>query len=211
MALQATHLLIARDLLPRLRVANSLEYYSGTLYPDSRYATGLSRIKTHGASCPNVPEIEKADFQKGWAIHLRYDDLGGTPLKTFIPHGLRLTSLCDEAWAAFMAAKIVEDLACAKRLDKDLALIQSIPCPKSAPLKENHGLLQSHYAAVRRLYSKGVPLLKDYEAHFTRLPDAALAVKSLLRHVDHILSSDRLSQRVEAVYGAVSGQLLTLK
>lgn len=41
MALEATHLRFALDLLPKLEVKDINDYLAGSIYPDSRYTTGI--------------------------------------------------------------------------------------------------------------------------------------------------------------------------
>ncbi|MFH1835317.1 MAG: hypothetical protein ABH851_03910 [Methanobacteriota archaeon] len=64
MALELTHVLFARDLKDKLNVQNEAEYYAGTVYPDSRYTTGIQRDKTH-VKAPLDPFVEGLDDFEG--------------------------------------------------------------------------------------------------------------------------------------------------
>lgn len=200
MALQATHVLIARDLLPTLNVRQPHAYYTATIYPDSRYVTGIPREATHGHSCPqDARAVDATDFEKGWAVHLRYDDVAGELQKAFIPPGRQLTRDLDDAWATFTAAKVVEDMDCAKRLGDDLRLFASLRGPKRPPRGEAKNLLDRHYRLLLRLYGNGPPMMADYEAHYARLFPRDV-VRNIIRHAERIREDAALLRAALSVY-----------
>ena len=47
MSLQITHIRFALDLHKELNITSLDQYISGTIYPDSRYMTGIDRSLTH--------------------------------------------------------------------------------------------------------------------------------------------------------------------
>ena len=47
MALEATHMRFALDLKNKYQVRNIKKYIVGTIYPDSRYLSGIDRTLTH--------------------------------------------------------------------------------------------------------------------------------------------------------------------
>ena len=48
MALAATHIRLAIDMAGRYPIKRFSEFISGTIYPDSRWLTGIDRDLTHG-------------------------------------------------------------------------------------------------------------------------------------------------------------------
>ena len=75
MALEATHIRYALDNKDRFDVSDETKYVSGTVYPDSRYPTGIARTLTHDDSQMQKNFWSNDDFRKGWAAHLLYDKI----------------------------------------------------------------------------------------------------------------------------------------
>ena len=166
MALQATHYRIARDVLPHLSITDTAEYYAGTLYPDSRYMSGLRRRLTHGDGCPKNPFAPGlSDFERGWAVHLQYDEVAGEAQKTLIPAGILLDDGMGEGWRHFTVAKLVEDEASCVTLGSELAQIQLVH-PTKVPNGENVEKVDAYYRLVRALYENGPPTFEDHQRHY---------------------------------------------
>lgn len=68
MSLEATHIRFALDLKDEYKIKDIKKYISGTVYPDSRYITGIDRNLTHYNDILK-PEFAKDDFKKGWQVH----------------------------------------------------------------------------------------------------------------------------------------------
>jgi len=75
MALEGTHIRFAVDNQKLFEVEDVSKYISGTIYPDSRYPTGIDRTLTHDDSQMKKEFWVADDFKKGWATHLLYDKL----------------------------------------------------------------------------------------------------------------------------------------
>jgi hypothetical protein len=104
MALPATHIRFAAVIAKRLAVTDMGAYLSGTLYPDSRWVTGIDRQQTHGRRCLD-PGFACDDFTAGWHIHCLCDCIQGDI------HGGLLDGLSemtpDARWIRMSAAKII--------------------------------------------------------------------------------------------------------
>ena len=113
MALEATHIRFALDTQDLFEVKDLDRYISGTIYPDSRYPTGIDRMLTHDDSQMAKNFWEGDDFRKGWAVHLLYDkiqfavhaDWFGNLLKENKPE---MTG--EEDWIVRTALKILQDI-----------------------------------------------------------------------------------------------------
>lgn len=88
MSFQATHLHFANQVKKIFNIQDLTQYFSGTLYPDSRYITKVERTKTHADVRINPVKIYNLpdDFHKGWQVHLWYDKLALPHLQK-IAHG----------------------------------------------------------------------------------------------------------------------------
>ena len=58
MALEATHIRFAFDLKDVYDVSDIDAFVSGSIYPDSRYVTGIDRLATHPEGYLNDPEFK---------------------------------------------------------------------------------------------------------------------------------------------------------
>ena len=68
MALPATHIRFALDLAHRFPIEKMARYISGTLYPDSRWLTGVDRLKSH-AERYLEPDFPSSEYTHGIHIH----------------------------------------------------------------------------------------------------------------------------------------------
>jgi hypothetical protein len=114
MSFQATHLQFAYQVKDILKINDLDSYYSGVLYPDSRYITKIKRDLTHGKARIKLREIKNPtdDFNKGWQVHCWYDKLG-LPKLFNIATGLEYHQGEMEKinyWVPVTGAKLVEDL-----------------------------------------------------------------------------------------------------
>ena len=75
MAAPVTHIKFALDVKEYFSVQNLDEYLAGSVYPDSRYVSGVDRDVTHGDFLL-APSFWKTDFKKGWATHHLCDVVG---------------------------------------------------------------------------------------------------------------------------------------
>ena len=106
--MEGTHVRFARDLAAHLKIVDMDAYYSGTVYPDSRYPTGIPRDLTHGANCPHDPFAPGlTDFEKGWGTHLVYDALAAVEKETAL--AMIGEDVREDGWSFHTAIKLVED------------------------------------------------------------------------------------------------------
>jgi hypothetical protein len=105
MALPATHLRFAADLTDQLVVSDWSAHLSGTLYPDSRWVTGVDRHQTHDARFLD-PAFATDDFSLGWHIHCVCDQIQGDIHAEILGDLESLTP--DARWVRMSAAKIIQ-------------------------------------------------------------------------------------------------------
>ncbi len=163
MAMEGTHIRFARDLLAQslLSVTDLTAYYSGAVYPDSRYVTGIPRSQTHENQCPQDPFMSGlTDFEKGWATHLVYDVLASIEKRTAlatIPNEYR-----EDDWAFHSAIKLVEDQQSVLLLGSDTQILQTLILTER-PRNEDLEKMVQYYQNLREAYgSNGT--FEDYHA-----------------------------------------------
>ena len=168
MALEATHLRFALDLLPKLEVKNISDYLAGSIYPDSRYTTGIHRNLTHKELAPNNPfDKDLTDFQKGWATHIYYDEHGLPKYKQLSPWPDQHVSGFGDLWVFITAEKLIEDLRSYEFIKNQSAIIQNIQTPEP-PNNEDPRLLEKYFQENKLLYSKP-PNFQGYNSQFKSL------------------------------------------
>ncbi len=123
MAFAATHMRFALDLKDEYRVRDVKKYIAGTIYPDSRYVTGLDRNLTHGEDMLK-PAFARDDFRKGWQVHELCDMVQYFLFTKTVPAlaGYSVSGWPEDKWLDFTAAKIVEDVEDAQKYDIEFCL-----------------------------------------------------------------------------------------
>ncbi|MFB6226412.1 MAG: hypothetical protein ABEJ02_03595 [Candidatus Paceibacteria bacterium] len=107
MAFSATHLKFAAHKQQGLSIENKDKYYSGTVYPDSRYVTGIAREKTHFDELLPFEQYQD-DFKLGWAVHYLCDQRQGEVIHDVFDDLNRGDENIDW-WVEFSAIKLAQD------------------------------------------------------------------------------------------------------
>jgi hypothetical protein len=144
LALPATHIRFAVSVADRLPVADMGAYLSGTVYPDSRWLTGVDRKQTHARRFLD-PAFPSDAFTLGWHIHCVCDRIQGA-LYDQLLDGLALLD-ADARWIRISAAKVVQDMqdAALAELDKRLPLIVRAQTPNSESKDQVDAYLKRRY------------------------------------------------------------------
>lgn len=106
MALPATHIRFALDLAPIYPVKHLNRYIAGSLYPDSRWLTGVERLKSHGRRYFE-PDFPNSDYTYGIHVHCVCDAIQSQLFEAHLP-GLRDLEGQDR-WVYLSAAKMLQD------------------------------------------------------------------------------------------------------
>lgn len=196
MALPATHIRFADAVADRFRISDRTAYFSGTLYPDSRWVTGLEREKTHSQSFLD-PGFVRDDFTLGWRIHLVCDQVQQAVHEPLMGD---LASLgADDRWVRLSAAKVVQDM-------RDAAwggLAARIPLltHAAAPNGEDSGGVAAYLGFVRHAYRKGTtPAWSDYAQLWTAVGLDRAWIDRIARAVAHIRDDGQRTARIEETF-----------
>lgn len=118
MAFQATHIRFALDVKNKYRVKDIKKYVVGTIYPDSRYITGIDRLLTHPTDYLDWHWDTADDFKKGWLVHLLADKIQWLVTKEVLPQVSEgATGQGSEVWVKHTAIKILQDLNDVRKFD----------------------------------------------------------------------------------------------
>jgi hypothetical protein len=106
MALPATHIRFALDSVHRFPITYLDRYIAGTLYPDSRWLTGVDRLKSHDQKYL-TPEFPDSEYTYGIHIHCVCDKIQSLVFAERLPG---LADLDDQdRWVYLSAAKMIQD------------------------------------------------------------------------------------------------------
>lgn len=139
MALEATHIRFALDLKDYFEVRNICEYLSGTIYPDSRYVSGIDRNLTHPKGLFERKHTELSDFEKGWLAHLMCDDIQFKLTMEKFPEIAQMEEGQGNArWVNHTALKILQDMEDVKEFDikSHLACLEHVFNPNGEDLEK---------------------------------------------------------------------------
>jgi len=153
MALEATHIRFALDVKDDHRVLDLGKYLSGTVYPDSRYVSGIDRRLTHPEDFLNKAFIRNDDFLKGWAMHLLYDQIQYDVTKEKFPEIFEFeTGQGSKRWIYHTALKILQDMDDITKFDikSVLPLLDYVENPNGEDLEK----VKLNNQAIQKMYSQ---------------------------------------------------------
>ncbi len=152
MPLEAIHIKFALDKQDKYRIQDLSKYLSGSVYPDSRYITKISRELTHSNDLLS-PDFGVDDFKKGWANHFLCDKLWNQAIDNNFPEIFedeKSQGWGSERWVKNTALKNILDLEAIKMFDikKYLPLLIYTFCPNGEPVEQ----MQEYYKRIQELY-----------------------------------------------------------
>ncbi|NQV89379.1 MAG: hypothetical protein HQ488_03605 [Parcubacteria group bacterium] len=207
MAMELTHVRFAHDLKDRLDVKDLSAYYAGSIYPDSRYLTGIARNKTHGESSPHDPFVEGlSDFEKGWATHLLYDRLGHICYFNLSPYDKSEGVQGNHVWQYLSAQKVVEDMFGydLEPLAVDAILnIRFLECPNAETAEQ----MEKYLSIQKRLY-KQKPTFDDYKIFWNTLSINRDVCEPLFKFVKSIFQDDVMVDQIKNIYPSILDEVL---
>ncbi|MBU2646621.1 hypothetical protein KKI24_18070 [bacterium] len=159
MALITTHIRFALDLADRFAISDMDAYISGTVYPDSRWISGIDRELTHHERFRS-PDFPTSDFTRGWQIHCVCDEIQNQLFAAQFPE--QIPSSPEQRWVELSVAKLVQDMNDLQQFDlrAGLSHLDHVVNPNG----EDIMLVQSFYRIIRQAYHHhGVPTPQAYK------------------------------------------------
>ena len=151
MAMEGTHIRFALDLRDKLQPKDLTPYIAGSVYPDSRYVSGIDRWSTHPKDYRDDPFFMSSDFRKGWFAHLLCDDVQYTLMSEQLPQVcVGIDGQGSETWVKRTAIKVLQDIedVCQFDLSAHLPALSHIECPNGEPeqtMRDYHALIKKTY------------------------------------------------------------------
>jgi len=184
MALEATHIKFALDLRDKYKPSDLGQYICGTVYPDSRYLTGIDRHLTHEESL--VDKRNADDFSKGWAVHFLCDKIDNMLIGENFPELLSNKNK-EEWWVNLSAIKNVQDICLVKNFDVRgyLKYLDNLYNPNG----EDLGKIRGYNQLIQNFYRN-----KEIDAEDCRKMWLGLGVESRLVDLVHIATCELLNR-----------------
>ncbi len=196
MALIATHIRFAIDLLEHYPIRHLERYISGTVYPDSRWVSKIDRPLTHDEKYVGA-DFPDSDFTRGWQVHVFCD---------MLQNGLH-ESLMDDLppkgtedwWVRLSVAKIVQDMNDLKHFDADryFSYLEYVEAPNGEELSK----VKKFNDIIRSTYSNVVePKPSDYPRLWVSVGLESRLAEKLVDALADALADEKLCRRIEHSY-----------
>ncbi len=207
MALEMTHLRFAAEVAPKLCVTDMSLYLAGSVYPDSRYVTGVARNLTHGENAPNDPfDPNLDDFRKGWATHDFYDHHASEKYKALSPWPQNIITAFSQEWIFITAEKIVEDLISYDTGIVAIDIINGMAMP--SPInQEDPTLLAKYFHDIRSLYANR-PTIEDYRHVLLGWKIQSDVIDALLAKAQEFLMDSDMKHRIANIYTSIADEFI---
>lgn len=204
MALAATHMRLALDMAHGYPVKDLSQYISGTIYPDSRWLTGIDRNLTHGHRFLQK-DFPKNDFTYGWHVHCLVDHVQARLYKPLFPNAGALDR--QQRWILLSAAKVIQDRHDLNRFDLQNG-IDLLNSPQ-APAGEDIQLVREFSRLIHETYKdRDKDRLPDYYNLWTGVGLEAKVVAKVMNQVEKLLVDISLVSKIEATYAQMAASPL---
>jgi hypothetical protein len=204
MALELSHIRFALDLKEKMRVVDLKEYVSGSVYPDSRFVTGIDRKLSHPLS--DDFEHGDSDFRKGWYTHLALDLIQGNIFTGILGIPFSSIETGNDTWVAFSAAKMIQDMNDFEKIDfdalkKDLVVV-------GLPNQESKKGVQNFYDLILGTYSKKDRMeVDDYRKFWMRLGNEEELCERLSKKCIELQGDKEIADKIRGVHDRILSEL----
>lgn len=198
MALMATHIRFALEKREEYGAIDMREYVSGSMYPDSRYFTGIDRALTHPTRFSARSVSDLSDFEKGWYAHLVCDLAQGRAIAELFAKELEGLQTMDAQWSIRTALKALRDIEDARMFDVRSWVAMAVS--EKTPNGERVEAVQEYYAKFRALYALGDLTYRDELRVWEKVGMAEEALRRSDAWVREVGSAPDVSDQVKKLY-----------
>lgn len=214
MALEATHMRFALDLKDEYQAIDLEKYIVGSIYPDSRYVTGIDRTLTHGEWIL-ADDFTVDDFHKGWQVHQLADDIQTEIIKDYFPKLVPVFAKEDkmikDEWPMFSAIKIIQDMNDLQKFD----LQQSVKCLENYvfnPNGEDIKKVRKYNQIMIDLYkNKKKTTIEDNYQMWLALGVNRESALNIKKQTEELLNNVEIVKKIEMIYDEMLRRLFKNK
>lgn len=199
MALPGTHCRFALALKKRYPIRDEKRFIAGTLYPDSRWLTGLPREKTHKDAYLTRASAG-ADFTAGWRVHLLCDRIQADCFKDAFPEIDGMDT--ESAWVTASALKVAQDMVDSQKTDMNRCL--DCLTTAEAPNGEDIEGVRAYYRLVRKTYGAGVPPSHDaYRMQWANVGVPPETIAAIMLAVERWRVDDKCRRTLSGIFATM--------
>lgn len=196
MALEATHMRFALDLAMQYNIKDYSAFLSGTIYPDSRWISGVERKLTHSDRFLKR-EFADSDFKAGWQIHCLCDKVQGQFFDEIMPK--RKSEDRKARWVRLSSAKMVQDIDDVRQfaLAQHLTSLEFVCTPND----EDAADVDRFNRIIQKTYHNGrAPHSSTYHTLWRNVGLSSSMATRLVDTMQRTLADRALVADIEAVY-----------
>jgi hypothetical protein len=196
MALEGTHIRFALDLEQEYAIEDRRAFLAGTIYPDSRWISGVDRKKTHSDRFLRR-DFADSEFKAGWQVHCICDKVQGAIFDEIMPK--RKSEDREARWIRLSAAKMVQDISDIRQFE----LARHLPSLNhaEAPNREDIHAVRRFNRIIQETYQNGKhPRATEYHRLWTRVGLSDSMASRLVATMQNTLTDTVLVQEIEQVY-----------
>jgi len=202
MALPATHIRFALDLAHRFPITYLDRYITGTLYPDSRWMTGVDRLKSHHRRYLS-PDFPDSEYTYGIHIHCVCDKIQSRVFEEWLPGPADVN---DQArWVYLSAAKMIQDRVDMQAFDMQ-ACLPFLSYAENPNQEDIHGVMMFNRIIQNAYRYKQQLDFQDYFdlwVHVGLPPDKAA---EMISEMQRMAGDEDLVQLIKKSYGETLGR-----
>lgn len=199
MALEGTHIQFALDVKDQYDIGRLDVYLSGTVYPDSRYISGVDRPKTHPKEL--LEKTDLTDFETGWKVHLICDRTMSQVTEGLFPELLNEEGVGlwkSPWWVSRTALKSLVDIELMKQFDIH-AHLPSLDYVET-PFEESEEKMHYYNEMIRELYSRKEITIDDIKWFWDEFQIGEKLSKDIEEKTREFAADKEIMEKVRMIY-----------
>ncbi|MFH0857106.1 MAG: hypothetical protein V1860_04375 [bacterium] len=194
----ATHIRFANDLKTKYKIKNLNEYFSGAIYPDSRWLCGIRRSLTHSKKIL-ASDFAKTDFKKGWKTHQICDDIFDIKIKELLNDYSLVSKNADKEWAMLTSVKFIQDICDIKyfKLQKYLQYLTYAYNPNGEDIDN---VTEYNHHIIKLYKNKKNPEIQDYCGILKIFGISKYKVSEIYKTCEKLIQDKKITERINNLY-----------
>lgn len=196
MAGEGTHMRFALALKDKLEILDLEKFIAGTVYPDSRYISGIARGLTHGENLVDKSFLVN-DFNRGWSVHYLCDKYQQEVMRDLFPEIMNDLDR-DRWWVNISALKNVQDLCDIKKFDVQplLKYLDNAINPNG----EDVDKVKEFYRIIQKMYADEIVTVENFRVMWLALGLKPDIVDKLIETTIKFLDDEKTMLKIDQMF-----------